>query len=118
MARVTFRYDDKQLRSNVKRLPAKIDNAISAVVDYNSAYAETYIKTRAPWTDRTGAARTGLTAISNGGGGSYEILMAYSVTYGIWLEIANDRRYAIITPAMRIVGEKLMRDLTGLLDRI
>jgi len=116
VARITFTYNDKELRHNVHGLPAKIDHKIGAVVDYNAGYAEIYLKTKAPWTDRTGAARSGLTAISSGSGSSYEILMAYSVTYGIWLEIANDRRYAVITPAMRIVGEKLMSDLRGLLD--
>lgn len=118
MARVTFQYDDGDLRRNVRKLPSDVDRKVADVVDYNGAYAETYIKTKAPWTDRTSAARSGLTAISSGSGGSYEILMAYSVTYGIWLEIANDRRYAIITPAMRIVGQKLMSDLNGLLGSL
>lgn len=44
--------------------------------------------------------------------------MAYSVTYGIWLEVAHDRQYAIITPMMRIAGAALMKDMQGLLDRM
>jgi hypothetical protein len=44
--------------------------------------------------------------------------MAYSVTYGIWLEVAHDRKYAIITPMMRIAGAALMQDLQHLLDRL
>lgn len=118
MARVSFKFEDKELSGNVRKLPENLRRDVRTVVDANAAYAEIYIKTKAPWTDRTGAARSGLTAISGGSGDTFEILMAYSVTYGIWLEIANDRRYAIITPAMRIVGEKLMRDLQGLLDGV
>lgn len=118
MARVSFEFDDKRLRQNVRALPAKIERKVSAVVDFTAAEGEIYLKTGAPWTDRTGAARSGLTAIPSGGGSQWEILMAYSVYYGIWLEIANDSRYAIITPAMRIVGAKLMSNLQGLLDSL
>jgi hypothetical protein len=118
VARISVSYDDDFLRRNVESFPDDLDRKIQAVMDFNAAYGETYIKTNARWTDRTGAARSGLTALASSSGSTYEILMAYSVTYGIWLEIANDRKYAIITPAMRIVGEKVMRDLQGLLDNL
>lgn len=118
MARVSFTYDDARLRRNVRAIPNQVEQKMQAVGDYNAGWATTYLKTNAPWTDQTGAARGGISAISTGHGSSVEILMAYSVTYGIWLEIANDRRYAIITPAMRVVGAKLMRDLEGMLNSL
>lgn len=118
MAKVSFSYDDKRLRHNVRKLPSDINGKIQAVGDYGAAYGTTYLKTNAPWTDRTGAARGGITAISTGSGSTIEILMAYTVTYGIWLEIANDRRYAIITPGMRVIGNEIMSQLQGMLNSL
>jgi hypothetical protein len=118
VAKISVKYDDSSLRSGVHRFGNKLNRAVDAVVDYDAAYATNYIKTNAPWTDDTGAARSGLMAIPNHNQTVQEIIMAYSVTYGIWLEIANSGKYAIITPAMRIVGNKVMSDLKNLIDRI
>jgi len=84
-------------------------------MQYESAYAVGWLKQNAPWTDDTGAARTGLVAIPFSSGKSHEIFMAYSVYYGIWLEVANSGRYAVITPGMRVIGEKIMNDMEILL---
>lgn len=91
---------------------------ISAIVDRRAAITMADLKTGARWTDRTGAARSGLVAIPIHGRTYEEIYMAYSVTYGIWLEIAHDRKYAIITPMMRIAGEALLHDMAHLLDKM
>lgn len=102
--------------SEIKRKLGKIDGdkAVKAVIDYNAAYAEGWMKSNAPWTDRTGAARSGLMAIPY----NNELLLAYSVWYGIWLEIANNGRYQILIPAMRVVGEKIIRDLEKIIYKI
>src|SRR4051812_46924065 len=117
MAKITVEWDDKRLRNNLRTFDIRFRNSLNAVVDYEALFATRYLKTHAPWTDRTGAARTGLVAVPNFGRNFAEIVMSYSVYYGIWLEVAHDRKYAIITPAIRIVGEKLMKDLQHLIDR-
>lgn len=118
MARVKVSYDDKRLKKNVQRLDSNLKRNVAAVVDRHAAITTGWIKQNAPWTDRTGAARTGLVAIPNSAKDYEEIFMAYSVNYGIWLEVANDRRYAIIGPAMRIMGKELIDSLQYLLDRM
>lgn len=76
------------------------------------------MRTDAPWSDDTGAARGGLTAIPSHSRSQHEILLAYSVYYGIWLEVANSGKYQILIPMLRIIGEKVMRDLEHMLDRM
>lgn len=117
MARVTFTFDDKRLRQNLDELPDKVKHHVSIIIDFNAAFATIWMKDNAPWTDDTGAARSGLIAIANHFASSEEILMSYSVHYGIWLEIANNRRYEILQSAMRVIGHKVMQDLEALLDR-
>ena len=119
MAKVSFEYDDKTLRTNIRRLDKRMESAIDATMDYEAAYATGQLKMRAPWTDRTGAARAGLLAVANKlGPGSHELIMSYSVHYGIWLEIANSGQYAVIGPFMPVLGRKIMHDLEHLIERL
>lgn len=116
MARVTIDFDDANLRSNLRTFSTKFNRRVSAVMDYNSAYATGWLKRNAPWHDDTGAARSGLVAVPFENGKHHELIMAYSVTYGIWLEVAHSGQWAVITPAMRIVGAKIMNDMQMLLN--
>lgn len=118
MARIRFDYDDRRLRRNIKALPGRIENAIAATVDYDAAWGQTWMRTNAPWTDDTGAARSGLFAIPSHSGSMHEIFLTYSVFYGIWLEVANSGRYQVLQPALRIIGKKLMQDLQHVMDRL
>ena len=111
-------YDDKKLRRNLKNFNENLSRSLGIVTDRRAAITEAELKQRAPWTDDTGAARAGLMAIPFHGPGFIEIYMTYSVSYGIWLEIANNRKYAVIGPMMRIAGDALMKDLNGLIDHM
>ena len=118
MARIKIDFDDAALRKNLRGFNDKVNRNVAAVMDYNSGYATGWLKENAPWHDDTGAARSGLVALPFNNDNAHELLMAYSVTYGIWLEVAHSGQWAIITPGMRILGDKLMRDLQLLLDRM
>lgn len=117
MAKVTIDFDDANLRAKLRKIPQHVDKKVGQVFQYEAAYTTGYLKAKAPWTDRTGAARAGLFAVANHlGPGVHELLMAYSVFYGIWLEVANSGRYAVIGPALPVIADKIMKDLKGLLD--
>lgn len=115
MAKITVDFDAKKLKQNVNSLHNQINRNMAMTMQYNSAYAVGWLKQNAPWHDNTGAARTGLTALATSLNEKHELLMAYSVYYGIWLEVAHSGRWAIITPGMRIIGEKVMRDMEFLI---
>ena len=118
MAKVTIDYDNRRLRRNIRNFRGDFNHAVSVVTDRSAAWGTAYMKVNAPWTDRTGAARGGLMAIPHNQGDTHEIDLAYSVYYGIFLEVCNSGKYAIITPSMRIIGRKLMQDLNGLLEHM
>lgn len=118
MAKAGVTFDDSKLTRNLRNFDSNLRGAVRATVDRRAAQTTADLKTGARWTDRTGAARSGLVAIPVSLANAEEIFMAYSVTYGIWLETAHDRKYAIITPMMRIAGQLLMQDLQYLLNRM
>lgn len=118
MAKVSIDYDDSQLRNGIRQFDRRLNRAVGLTVDRRAMGTIGWLRTNARWTDNTGAARTGLFAVPNHLRTTHEILMAYSVTYGIWLEVANSGKYAIITPGMRIIGGMLMADLQYLINRM
>lgn len=115
MSRIRLDYDDRALRRNLRSFDRRLDENVRAVTARRAAITQGDLRTAARWTDRTGAARSGLFAIPNYGPGFAEIFMTYSVNYGIWLEVAHDRKYAVIGPMMRIAGDALMKDLDNLI---
>lgn len=107
-------WDDGRIRKNVVELDARTRKAIEIAFAFQAARSTGYMKTNAPWTDRTTAARSGLHAIASNSGSRFELLLAHAVSYGIWLEVANSGKYQIILPSLRAAT----RELSGLLDNL
>jgi hypothetical protein len=88
-----------------------IFSASAQVAEAKAREMETWAKTNAPWTDRTGAARRGLSATVEGSRDNTTIVLRHGVEYGLWLEVANGGRFAIIAQAIDIFGASLMDEL-------
>jgi hypothetical protein len=117
-SRIKIDYNDKALKRNVSTFKTRLRKAVALTTERHAAETTAWMKTNARWTDRTSAARTGLYTVATHSPSYEELLMGYSVNYGIWLEVANDRQYSIILPAMRIMGESLMQNLEYVIDRM
>lgn len=81
-----------------------------------AAEMEAYAKTNAPWQDRTGAARASLSATVEETGPIGTIVLSHGVDYGIWLEVANGGRFAIIAPTIDAFGPRTMRSLQNMIN--
>lgn len=113
-----FRWDASRFE-NPKKMEAKIRRALHGVVKYWDGPVEKHIKTKAPWKDRTGNARSGLAATAvKESDDVYSIVMTYSVDYGIYLERANDGNYATIIPTLPVYGPKVIATCTKIMDRL
>ena len=118
MARVRMDLDMGEIRVNIEKLDAKLDEAVNAVMHYHAASGVGYMKQNAPWTDRTGAARSGLFTIPEHAPGRHTIIFAHSVPYGIWLEVKNSGRYEIIMPSVRKIGHDVMASLNHVMRKL
>lgn len=108
-------YDDDNLRRNLKNYEDKVDEALQFIMDYHAAEGAARMKMNAPWSDQTGAARSGLfTVTEHNGKGHYTIVFSHSVNYGIWLEVKFSGRDAIIMPTILSVGQDLMDNLRSI----
>jgi hypothetical protein len=106
-----------RLAAKIARLPAAMNRELAQVGQAAALEGEAVAKAEAPWQNRTGAARAGLHGSSSAQGMSLEVVQAHGVDYGVWLELANQGRYAIIPTAMAATAQSLERGLDGLLER-
>ena len=89
------------------------------VAESGAQKMEQYAKKNRKWTDRTGRARQSLNGsafrIDNG----YRIQIAHGVYYGVYLEYAHERKYAILERTITKVGmEQIMPAFHNFLDAI
>ena len=108
MARDLF-WDVNTLSPALQRFIPVIDAGVDFAFDTMVPVAETYMRTNAPWTDRTGNARNGLKAHHDAKPmESHELILFHTMPYGIWLEVRWSGRYAIIAPTVAALGPELM----------
>jgi hypothetical protein len=97
------------LPRNIRNINPYIQGRLAAATHAFAPRAEAYLKSNAPWTDRTGAARGGLTARPEVSATEYRVILAHGVDYGIWLEIAHSGAYAVIIPSIPVLGAQYFR---------
>jgi hypothetical protein len=92
--------------------------ALEALSKVTASNATNYAKTNKRWKDQTGNARAGLH------GGSYwegtEILKAYiahSMSYGVFLELSQDRKYAILEESIQKFQDAWYNGIKRIIER-
>lgn len=83
---------------------------VATVMESGKERVEGYARSNAPWDDRTGAARNGLSAEVYEEGGDVVLELAHTVDYGIWLETIQDGAFAIIMPTLEALGPEILRE--------
>ena len=80
---------------------------------------QSQMKKNRPWTDRTGMAKALLNAkVSQPESNIVRITLAHGVEYGIWLELAHEKNYAIIAPTIRQEGPRIVEDLSDIMSKL
>lgn len=69
---------------------------------------QAYAKENAPWEDRTGAARAGLTSDVYENDAVIVLQLYHTVDYGVWLETIQAGAYAIIMPTLEHFSGEVM----------
>lgn len=102
--------DPSKIVSNLAGATQKANFYLSRTTEYYSLRSETYAKTKAPWTDRSTNARSGLTSTYRGeissSGARFEIDIFHRVPYGIWLELKYNGKFSIIGKTVNSEGPR------------
>lgn len=108
------KWDDK-LTPQLQQFERKVEQALVATGEFQATKATAWMKLNAPWTDQTGNARNGLHAfVQRAPGQSVTLVLSHGVNYGIWLEVKFNGRDAVVTPAIRKIGNDWQRQLRDL----
>lgn len=115
---MSFTVDSKQLERNMDAFPDKVEAALEIYGKTAAAALQSQAKRNRPWTDRSGRARGGLTGSSDLTSHKVNIVLAHTVDYGLWLELAHEKNYAIVEPTVRLERDGIVQGMEHLIDKI
>lgn len=118
---MAFRLDYAQsnLGKNLDKMPGKLGAAVLMYSATKASEIQSKMKLNRPWTDRTGMAKALLNAkVSQPDKETVRITLSHGVEYGIWLELANEKNYAVIAPTIREEGPRIVSDLSDLMSKL
>ena len=112
-------YDKSTLKKNLDEMSVKLGAVVLMYASTKASELQSKMKLNRPWTDRTGMAKALLTAkVSQPNKQLVRITLAHGVEYGIWLELAHEKNYAIIAPTVREEGPRIVQDMDNLMSKL
>lgn len=96
----------------------KLAVGVKAVFELYADKSTSYMRANAPWQDQTGNARNGLNAVAFSSPDRSVIVLFHQMPYGIWLEVRDSGRFAIILPTVEEMGPQVMDTLKKLVTRL
>lgn len=118
MGQSGFRMDGGGLAKGLLLYEARAHAAVGMYAKTAAQKMETYAKRNRVWKDRTGDARKLLKGREEDLGSKWRVHIEHGVDYGIWLELANEKRYAILQPTVIAASPEIIQGLGGLMNRL
>ena len=111
----TIRIDSKQLLKRLENAETKSQIAIKMFAQEGAKKFENYAKINRPWTDRTGHARQRLVGWVETFSDKVRIHIGHGVDYGVYLELCNEKRYAILQPTINACSKEVIQGFSKLM---
>lgn len=114
---ITWQGSPEQLETAALAYLERIDDRIGQAIGQITELIQSEARASAPWTDRSGDARAGLSAAGLVDLAARDIVTIYlfhTVEYGPFLERARGGKYAVIMPTL----ERLTPQIRGILEGI
>ena len=116
---IDLQWDMKEFEESITFIQTRFQTSILILCEVAAAKMEEYAKDEAIWIDRTSNARQKLT------GQAYyvtmdqvQIAVSHQMDYGIWLELAHGRDYAILETAIEENIDELLNSIKRLIGRL
>lgn len=108
-SKVGLTWTSDTLTANFSQASNRAVQYLARTTEYYSLRSETFAKSKAKWTDRTGNARGSLagtyTASIGRDSARFEITIAHGMPYGIWLELRWNGKFSIINKTVENQGK-------------
>lgn len=111
--------DSSQLGAKMKAFVPKVYAAALVQAQTEAVRLEYLAKQNRPWTDRTGLAKARLNArVSTPSATTIRITLAHGVEYGIWLELAHGKNWAVVMPTLEKEAPAVFKRFSGLFNKV
>lgn len=101
----------KKIKRNLKNVSNNFLNDAEKVFEANFETGTTIAKERAPWTDRTGFARTSINNKVIRINKNIIGVLGIGAYYGVFLELSNGGKYRVIRPTLKAIETFIKKDL-------
>ena len=99
-----FKLDISGMVAGLSAAESATDKAVRVYAEQGALKLQNFARENRKWTDRTGQARQRLHSFVGKIPEGYRITLAHGVDYGLWLELAHEKRFAIIPQSLEYVG--------------
>jgi hypothetical protein len=110
-----FRLDIESVLTGLANFESKAKAAVSLYGDTASKKLEKEAKENARWIDRTGLSRKTIQGGSQWDGNKNVIYIAGNTPQFVYLELAHDKKYAILQPTVDKLAPSILRGMGNLL---
>lgn len=110
-----FKFDASGLFKGLVEAELRSRAALGLYADTVAKKMENQAKNSYPWTDRTYQASRRLKGDWQWNGNVARVTLSHGVDYGIWLEFANEKRFAVLKPTIDIMAPQAIRGLKNLM---
>lgn len=101
-------FDLGNMKRNLERIPDRVEEALYGYGETAAALLQGEAQRNRPWIDRTGHARQRIKGYCVRTENGVRIYLAHGVDYGVYLEFAHEKKYAIIYPTLRRKGPEII----------
>ena len=112
-------FTDTSMLDKFQEVAPKLVPAVMVFASASASELRSYMQSSRPWTDRTGKAKVMLDAVvSRPDDNTVRITLSHGVSYGIWLELAHEQKYAIIKPTIQAKSGEYFQRYQKLLEKV
>lgn len=108
MSGCSISWDTKTVLNKLNSMQQKTRASLQIIADSAAKSMEKYAKANARWTDRTGNARQRLKGSTRWDETALIAAISHNVDYGMWLELCNEKKYAILEEALNSQAQNLL----------
>uniref|UniRef100_A0AAU8AZA0 Type I neck protein n=1 Tax=Dulem virus 36 TaxID=3145754 RepID=A0AAU8AZA0_9CAUD len=111
----SIRIDASEVIGFLETAETKAQKGIKAYAQQGAKKFENYAKLNKPWTNRTGHAQQRLVGYTETNPTNTRIYISHGVSYGKYLELAHEKRYAILFPTIKAKSQEVLEGYKELL---
>lgn len=111
-------WDTRSVLNRINSMKQKTRTSLQIIADTAVKSMERYAKNNARWTDRTGNARQRLQGSTRWEEQALIAAISHNVDYGMWLELCNEKKYAILEEALNSQAQNLLDSYQRFLNQL